>query len=190
MHIHTLHCVNEEFIGSTIYCGLFVTFEHCHLAIVSNLLHHSLFCYYPLKTNPQKTIFNWFWCVSSHYHAAMYGFCFLQRSPFSTPASSMLKILSMTAGDFSFDTVFRLSPSGESEDHDEILFPVISYFLWIILLIIMPLLFINMLVRSRVYWQALKWPMVDHIKCTAHFTSHNVVFVCTAGTHKWARKIC
>ena len=148
MHIHTLHCVNEEFIGSTIYCGLFVTFEHCHLAIVSNLLHHSLFCYYPLKTNPQKTIFNWFWCVSSHYHAAMYGFCFLQRSPFSTPASSMLKILSMTAGDFSFDTVFRLSPSGESEDHDEILFPVISYFLWIILLIIMPLLFINMLVRS------------------------------------------
>ena len=26
IRIHTLHCVNEEFIGSTIYCGLFVTF--------------------------------------------------------------------------------------------------------------------------------------------------------------------
>ena len=54
----------------------------------------------------------------------------------------------MTAGDFSFDTIFRLSPSGESEHDKEILFPIISIILWIILLIIMPLLFINMLVRA------------------------------------------
>ena len=53
----------------------------------------------------------------------------------------------MTAGDFSFDTVFRQSPSGESEDAEEILFPIISYLLWIIFLIIMPILFINLLVR-------------------------------------------
>ena len=54
----------------------------------------------------------------------------------------------MTAGDFSLDTIFRLSPSGESEEEKEILFPIISIILWIIFLIIMPLLFINMLVRS------------------------------------------
>jgi len=53
----------------------------------------------------------------------------------------------MTVGDFSFDTVFRQSPSGESEDAEEILFPIISYLLWIIFLIIMPILFINLLVR-------------------------------------------
>ena len=54
----------------------------------------------------------------------------------------------MTAGDFSFDTIFRLSPSGESESDKEILFPIISIILWIIFLIIIPILFINMLVRS------------------------------------------
>ena len=59
----------------------------------------------------------------------------------------MLKILSMTAGDFSFDTVFHLSPSRESEDAEKILFPIISYLLWIIFLIIMPILFIILLLR-------------------------------------------
>ena len=54
----------------------------------------------------------------------------------------------MTAGDFSLDTIFRLSPSGESEEEKEILFPIISYLLWIVFLIIIPILFINMLVRS------------------------------------------
>jgi len=52
----------------------------------------------------------------------------------------------MTAGDFSFDTVFRRSPSGESEGAQEILFPPISYILWIIFVILMPVLFTNMLV--------------------------------------------
>ena len=54
----------------------------------------------------------------------------------------------MTVGDFSFDEVFRKSPSGEKENTEEILFPIISYLLWIIFLVIMPILFINLLVRS------------------------------------------
>jgi len=54
----------------------------------------------------------------------------------------------MTAGDFSFDTVFRRSPSGESEGAQEILFPPISYILWIIFVILMPVLFTNMLVSN------------------------------------------
>ena len=53
----------------------------------------------------------------------------------------------MTAGDFSFDTIFRRSPSGESESAQEILFPPISYILWIIFVILMPVLFTNMLVN-------------------------------------------
>ena len=63
----------------------------------------------------------------------------------------MLKITSMTAGDFSFDTVFRQSPSGESEDAKEIQFPLISIFLWIIFVIVMPILFINLLVNLVIY---------------------------------------
>ena len=59
----------------------------------------------------------------------------------------MLKIMSMTAGDFSFDTLFRRSPSGESESATEILFPRMSYVLWIIFVILMPVLFTNMLVN-------------------------------------------
>jgi len=61
----------------------------------------------------------------------------------------MLKILSMTAGDFSVDTVFRQSPSGESENAEDILFPSISCILWIIFVILMPVLFTNMLVNNK-----------------------------------------
>ena len=55
----------------------------------------------------------------------------------------------MTAGDFSFDTVFRRSPSGETESAQEIQFPPISYILWIIFVILMPILFTNMLVNTH-----------------------------------------
>ena len=57
----------------------------------------------------------------------------------------MLKIMSMTTGDF--DSVFRRSPSGERENAEEIQFPNISYILWIIFVILMPTLFTNMLVN-------------------------------------------
>ena len=55
----------------------------------------------------------------------------------------MLKIMSMTAGDFSFDSVF--APSGDAE---EVTFIYSTVILWIIFLIIMPILFVNMLVRT------------------------------------------
>ena len=58
----------------------------------------------------------------------------------------------MTAGDFSFDTIFRRSPSGESESAQEILFPPISYILWIIFVILMPVLFTNMLVNIHLVY--------------------------------------
>ena len=61
----------------------------------------------------------------------------------------MLKIMSMTAGDFSFDSVF--APSRESEDAEEVMFVYSTVILWIIFLIIMPILFVNMLVSTTIY---------------------------------------
>lgn len=83
-------------------------------------------------------------------------FLLLQQSPFFAPATSIVKVMSMTIGDFSFDTIFRKSPSGDSENTEEIMFPAIAYLLWIIFLVIMPILFINLLVRSYLQWE--RWP--------------------------------
>ena len=74
-------------------------------------------------------------------------FFLLQQSPFYQPANAMIKVMSMTAGDFEFDEIFRMSLSTEEENAGTILFPPISYLLWIIFVIIMPILFINMLVN-------------------------------------------
>ncbi len=71
----------------------------------------------------------------------------VQRSPFSTPARSLLKTMTMTTGEFEFDTIFRQDPAGESDDAEEIPFRTISYILWIVFVIIMPILLTNMLVR-------------------------------------------
>ena len=69
----------------------------------------------------------------------------------------------MTAGDFSFDTIFRRSPSGESESAQEILFPPISYILWIIFVILMPVLFTNMLVNIHLVYNLNACKFVLHL---------------------------
>ena len=70
----------------------------------------------------------------------------IQRSPFSTPGISLIKLMSMTAGDFDFDSIFRLDPAGGSDDAEEIPFPPVSYLLWIVFVVVMPILLTNMLV--------------------------------------------
>ena len=70
----------------------------------------------------------------------------IQPSPFSSPASSLLKITSMTAGDFSFNTIFGLESDGM------ISFPAISYIVWILFIVVMPILFTNMLVSEDISW--------------------------------------
>ena len=65
--IFTLYTVWMRNLLAVLFTAVYLShFEHCHLAIVSNLSH--------LCTKHPK---NCFWCVSSYYHAAMYGFCFL-----------------------------------------------------------------------------------------------------------------
>ena len=52
----------------------------------------------------------------------------------------------MTTGEFEFDEIFRQSPNGDSDDESEIQFEVVSYILWIIFIVVMPILLTNMLV--------------------------------------------
>ena len=52
----------------------------------------------------------------------------------------------MTADDFDFDSLFRLDSAGESDDAEQVPFPPVSYMLWIVFVIVMPVLLINMLV--------------------------------------------
>ena len=54
--------------------------------------------------------------------------------------------MTMTTGEFDFDSIFRQDPTGRSDDAEEIPFPPISYILWIAFVIIMPILLTNMLV--------------------------------------------
>ena len=95
-------------------------------------------------------------------------FYFLQRSPFTLLTTAMMKIMSMTAGDFSFDIVFRRCPSGESEDAQDILFPPISYILRIIFVILMPILFTNMLVNISAICMLYFCESILHLACKVY----------------------
>lgn len=55
-------------------------------------------------------------------------------------------MVTMTTGEFDFDDIFRQAPNGDSDEEPEIRFEVVSYILWIVVVIIMPVLLINMLV--------------------------------------------
>lgn len=52
----------------------------------------------------------------------------------------------MSTGELDFDSIFRQDPAGGSDDAEEVPFPAISFMLWIVFIIIMPILLTNMLV--------------------------------------------
>ncbi len=79
------------------------------------------------------------------YCMQFFSIC-LQRSPFYSTSRSLVQLLSMTAGGFDFGSLFRLSPDGESEEAEEIPYLAVSYILWVIFIILMPILLINLLV--------------------------------------------
>ena len=74
----------------------------------------------------------------------------LQRTPFATPGLSILKTITMTTGEFEFDGIFRQAAGGigaaEINRLGEIPFPHVSYILWIVFIILMPILLTNLLV--------------------------------------------
>ena len=55
--------------------------------------------------------------------------------------------MTMTAGGFNFDSMFRQDGS-ELPKSPDIQFPFASYILWVLFLILMPILFINLLVSD------------------------------------------
>ena len=55
--------------------------------------------------------------------------------------------MTMTTGEFEYDSIFRQFPGGDesSATIEEIPFPGVSFLLWIIFLILMPILLTNLL---------------------------------------------
>ena len=71
------------------------------------------------------------------------------RSPFADPARSILKTMTMITGELDFDAIFKQTPGGVLTADDvpgQVPFPEVSYMLWIIFLILMPILLSNLLV--------------------------------------------
>ena len=54
--------------------------------------------------------------------------------------------MTMTTGELDYDAIFRLNPAGGSDSLTEIKYPPISYLLWIVFLVLMPVILNNMLV--------------------------------------------
>ena len=71
-------------------------------------------------------------------------FLISKRTPFHDPGRTIVKTMTMTTGEFEFDRVFRQDNSTEVDD---IQYGVVSYTLWILFLILMPILLTNLLVR-------------------------------------------
>ena len=80
----------------------------------------------------------------------------MQRSPFSTPGRALVKTMTMTTGEFEYDSIFRQFPGGDpsSATTEEIPFPGVSFLLWIIFLVLMPILLTNLLASRGLYVRA------------------------------------
>lgn len=68
------------------------------------------------------------------------------NSPFSNVGHSVLKTVAMSVGDLGYDELFRQPSGGSADVVPSIPFPEISYILWIIFIILIPILFSNLLV--------------------------------------------
>ena len=82
----------------------------------------------------------------NHFHS------FFERSPFNNMLQSTWKTMTMTTGEMGFEGIFHLSSGGSDSDIPPIPFPEISYILWVIFLILMPILFTNLLVSSKILY--------------------------------------
>lgn len=76
----------------------------------------------------------------NHFHSIF------ERSPFNNMLQSTWKTMTMTTGEMGYEDIFHMSSGGSDSDIPPIPFPEISYILWVIFLILMPILFTNLLV--------------------------------------------
>ena len=70
------------------------------------------------------------------------------HSPFASPFRALIKTFTMTTGELDFENIFGFSSGGVAPDEftSDVPFPAISFILWIMFLILMPILLANMLV--------------------------------------------
>ena len=68
------------------------------------------------------------------------------RSPFSSIFTSLWKMMTMITGEMDYESIFRQSSSGTEDPDPPLPFPEISYLLWIVFLIMIPILLNNLLV--------------------------------------------
>ena len=89
-----------------------------------------------VRRNEQITIDNdkSVFCVCSAHHFQL----LLYRS--------LLKTISMTTGEQEFDSIFHQEASGARDTLEEIPFPFVSFLVWILFIVFIPVLLINMLV--------------------------------------------
>lgn len=73
-----------------------------------------------------------------------------ERSPFASPFTSIWKTMTMTIGEMGYDDIFRQFTSESVPDAPDVPFPDISYILWVIFLILMPILFTNLLICPHI----------------------------------------
>ena len=67
-------------------------------------------------------------------------------SPFADPLNSIFKTMTMMTGEMDYESIFRRSSEGSEDSIPGLPFPIISYMMWIIFLIMIPILLSNMLV--------------------------------------------
>ena len=65
----------------------------------------------------------------------------LQRNAFSNPGRAIVKVMTMTTGELDYDEIFH-----QQEGEEELAFLPVSFILWIIFLVLIPVLLNNLLV--------------------------------------------
>ena len=72
------------------------------------------------------------------------------RSPFASPFTSIWKTMTMATGELGYDDIFRQSTADSMSIAPDVPFPAISYIMWVIFIILMPVLFTNLLVSLTI----------------------------------------
>ena len=71
-------------------------------------------------------------------------------SPFASPFTSIWKTMTMATGELGYDDIFRQSTTISMSTAPDVPFPAISYIMWVIFIILMPVLFTNLLVSLTI----------------------------------------
>ena len=54
--------------------------------------------------------------------------------------------MALSTGELEFDSFFRLSTNGDSDEAEPLRFAVVTYILWVVFVVLMPILLLNLLV--------------------------------------------